>query len=77
MVAPEDRIDMLCWCIPTQNNHAMLIFQQVRSTALTLNKYILILAMCWFQQIMSTKHSTFITTPSIMHDQDFVFKKSV
>ncbi len=26
---------------------------------------------------MSTKHSTFITTPSIIHDQDFVFKKTV
>ncbi len=39
--------------------------------------YILILAMCWFQQTMSTKHSTFITTPSIIHDQDFVFKKRV
>ncbi len=37
--------------------------------------YISVLAMCWFQQAMSTKHSTFITTPSIIHDQDFVFKK--
>ncbi len=26
---------------------------------------------------ISTKHSTFITTPSIIHDQDFVFKKTV
>ncbi len=26
---------------------------------------------------MSTKHRTFITTPSIIHDQDFVFKKKV
>ncbi len=26
---------------------------------------------------MSTKHSTFITTPSIIHDQDFVFEKTV
>ncbi len=24
---------------------------------------------------MSTKQSTFITTPSIIHDQDFIFKK--
>ncbi len=24
---------------------------------------------------MSTKHSTFIATPNIIHDQDFVFKK--
>ncbi len=37
--------------------------------------YISTLAMCWFQQTMSTKHSTFITTPSIIYDQDFVFKK--
>ncbi len=26
---------------------------------------------------MSTKHSTFITTPSIIHDKDFEFKKTV
>ncbi len=26
---------------------------------------------------MSTKYSTFIQTPSIIHDQDFVFKKTV
>ncbi len=26
---------------------------------------------------MSTKHSTLITTPSIIHVQDFVFKKTV
>ncbi len=26
---------------------------------------------------MSSKHSTFITTPSLIHDQDFVFKKIV
>ncbi len=26
---------------------------------------------------MSTKHITFITTPSIIHDQDFVSKKTV
>ncbi len=26
---------------------------------------------------MNTKHSTFITTPSIIHDQDFVSKKAV
>ncbi len=37
--------------------------------------YISILAMCWFQHTMTTKHSTFITSPSIIHDQDFVFKK--
>ncbi len=61
--------------MPTQNNNAMHIFQQVMSTTLTLNMYISILAMCWFQQTMSTKHSTFITTSSIIHDQDFVFKK--
>ncbi len=45
------------------------------STRLTLNMYIIILAMCWFQQTMSTKHSTFAITPSIIHDQDFVLKK--
>ncbi len=60
-----------------KNNHAMCIFQQVMSTTSTLNRYISIPAMCWFQQTMSTKHSTFITTPSIIHDQDFVFKKTV
>ncbi len=38
--------------------------------------YISKLAMCWFQQTMSTKHSTFITTSSIIHDQDFVLKKN-
>ncbi len=53
----------------------MHIFQQVMSTGLTLNKYISTLAICWFQQTMSAKHSSFITTPSIIHDQDFVFKK--
>ncbi len=26
---------------------------------------------------MSTKHSTFITIPSIIHDQDYVLKKTV
>ncbi len=35
------------------------------STTSTLNMYISILAMCWFQQTMSTKHSTFISTSSI------------
>ncbi len=39
--------------------------------------YISTLAMCWFQQTMSIKDSTFITTPIIIHDQDIVFKKSV
>ncbi len=39
--------------------------------------YISTLAMCWFQQTMSTKHSTFITTPIIIHNQDFVSKKKV
>ncbi len=63
--------------MPTQNNHAMHIFQQVMSTTSTLNMYISIFATCWFQQTMSTKHSTFITTPSIIHDQDFVFEKTV
>ncbi len=63
--------------MPTQDNRAMLIFQQVMSTTSTLNMYISILAMCWFQQTMSTKHSTLITTPSIIHDQDYVFKKTV
>ncbi len=53
----------------------MHIFQQLMSIGLTLNMYISTLAMCWFQQAMITKHSTFITTPSIIHDQDFVFKK--
>ncbi len=61
--------------MPTQNNHAMHIFQQVMSTGLTLNMYISTFAMCWFQQTMSTKYSIFITTPSIIHDQDFVFIK--
>ncbi len=57
---------------------AMCIFQQVMRTGLTLNVYISTLPMCWFQQTMSsklTKHSTFITTHSIIHDQVFVFKK--
>ncbi len=54
----------------------MPIFQQVTSTGLTLNMYISTVAICWFQQTMSTKHSTFITTPRIIHDQDFVFKKT-
>ncbi len=47
------------------------------STTSTLNMYISIhvLAMHGFQQTMSTKHSTFITTPSIIHDKDFLFKK--
>ncbi len=49
----------------------------VMSTTSRANMYISILAMCWFQQTMSTKHSTFIITPSIIHDQDFVFKKTV
>ncbi len=61
--------------MPTQNNHAMHIFRQVISTRSTLNMYISILVMCWFQPTISTKHSTFITTPTIIHDQDFVFKK--
>ncbi len=55
----------------------MRIFQQVMSNTSTLIMYISILAMCWFQQTMSTKHSTFITTSSIILDQDFVFKKTV
>ncbi len=63
--------------MPTQNNHAMCIFQQVMSTTSTLNMYISKLAMCWFQQTISTKHNTFITTPSIIHDQEFLFKKTV
>ncbi len=53
-----------------QYNHAMHIVQ-VMSTGLALNMYISTLAMCWFQQTMSTKHSTIITTPSIIHDQHF------
>ncbi len=61
--------------MPTQNKNAMHIFQQVMITGLTLNMYISTLTMCWFQQTMSTKHSTFITTPSIIYDQDFVLKK--
>ncbi len=47
-------IDRLHWCMHTQNNHAMHIFQQVISTGLTPNMYISTLAMCWFQQTMST-----------------------
>ncbi len=53
----------------------MCIFQQVVSTGLTLNMYISTLAMYWFQQTMGIKHCTFITTPSIIHDQDFIFDK--
>ncbi len=48
------------------------------SSTSTPNMYISILAMgsvlgCRFQQTMST----FITTPSLIHNQDFVFKKTV
>ncbi len=45
------------------------------STGLTPNMYISTFAICVdFNKTMSTKHSTFITTPSIIHDQDFLFK---
>ncbi len=60
--------------MPIQNNHVMHTFQQVMSTRLTLNMYISTLAICLFQQTMNTKHSTYITTPSIIYDQDFIFQ---
>ncbi len=57
---------------PPKITKLCVYFNKSRNKLLTLNMYISILAMCWFQQTMSTKHSTFITTPSIMHDQDLV-----